>query len=250
MIKIPLSEPPEGIDYHPLKEKGLSPHGVPQLANRSKRSQEEIYNTAFHEAAHAVMCIIKRGELDEVIVNEEADADGRLGSCHYFEADKYMDRVWIALAGPAATSIQLGIGLREAYLSGGQYDFDKAYSELGRVLYPRVPAELRDYIGLDARKYLRVHADGWVPEGVHGQMKRKLTAFTKECVKVDEYVCSWVRWEAEQVRHWLSETSGMLDSVKYLADHLFKVRRMKGKEIIELMSPYYAARQAAGKLAA
>ena len=49
----------------------------------STRTSDQIYNRAFHEAAHAVMCIMKRAPLIEVAVYEEADEERRLGCCYH-----------------------------------------------------------------------------------------------------------------------------------------------------------------------
>lgn len=211
---------------------------------------DEIYHTAFHESAHAVMCIMKGSAVFEVVVNEEADERSRLGYCSYSMTKDHMDGVWILLAGPAATSLFKKIELREAFVQGGSSDFEKARASFGDLIFPSVPAELRQYIGTDVKTYMSLWCDGWVPEGISGQMKRKLTLFTKKCLKADEFVCDWVHREAERVRDWLTTTPGMLDSVRYLADHLAKVRRMESKEIIDLMWPYYQAQQESGKLAA
>jgi hypothetical protein len=100
------------------------------------------------------MCILKNVPVSELVVHEKCDDAGRLGYCEHYKTSNFMDRVWIALAGPACDAITQGIMLSEAFMYGGASDFDTAHAELGKLVYPRVPTELVEHVGVDIPSYL------------------------------------------------------------------------------------------------
>lgn len=203
-----------------------------------------IHTTAFHEAAHGVMAMMKRCRVAELVVYDEP-REGVLGCCRHEAASHWMDKVWILLAGPVADTINRNIEIREAFFDGGLSDFEQARATFGKLLYPRIPDEFKGHIGDDVSTYLTLACDGWVPEEVRGQCKRRLTLFTNKCLKVDQYICSWIYDEADRVREFMINTPMLLDGVKHLAESLAKARHMTGKTMIDLLNKHYDESQKA-----
>lgn len=204
----------------------------------------DVYGTAFHEAAHAVMAMMKGAMVYEIAVLDEPDERGRGGYCTVEKTGSLLRDVWVYLAGPAADTIHRKIGFLDTFLFHGSLDFDMAKSEFAKLLMPRVPVELRDYIGDDTEDYLSAAFDGWVPEGTRGQTKRKLTVFTKKCLEIDARITSQIYEEARQVRELVS-TKALLDGVTHLANQLAAVRKMTGHEMVQVLKNFYEERKAA-----
>jgi hypothetical protein len=197
-----------------------------------------IHTTAFHEAAHAVMAMMKRCWVSELVVYDEP-REGVLGCCWRTPASHWMDDVWVHLAGPVADTINCNIEIREAFFKGGQSDFEKARARFGKLLYPRIPDELRDHIGEDVGTFLTLVCDGWVPEGLRGQCKRRFTLFANKCLEVDHHICSWIYDEAKRVREFMIDTPWFLEGVRHLADHLAEARHVTGEVMKDLLIKHY-----------
>lgn len=201
----------------------------------------KINNTSLHEAAHAVMCIFRGVQVLEVSVFEEPDQEGRFGECVHHSTDNYLDRVWIALAGPVFDALYQKVTVLEAFMLGGFYDFEHAFEQYGKFLYPKVPAELVEHIGNDAKAHLEsVYAECGV-DHLRGQMKRKLTIFTRHCMEAEDFIKGQVYEEAARVKDFILTQPGVFEAIELLADRLAVVREMSGREVIEYLRHHFQA---------
>jgi hypothetical protein len=210
-----------------------------------KTINSNVQDTAFHEAAHATMAMMRGAMVYELAILDEPDELGRQGYCIFEKTGSFMRDAWIILAGPAADTINSKVSFLDAFLSGGSMDYEMVRSKFAKLQMPKIPQELRVYIGDDLEDYLNAAFHGWVPTNIRGQMKRKLTLFTKKCFEIEGDITTQIYEEAEKVRDFMINTKRLLEGVTHLAGHLVNVRKMTGIEMINVLKTFYDERNVA-----
>ncbi|MCM5560064.1 M50 family metallopeptidase [Pleomorphomonas sp. JP5] len=192
--------------------------------------------TAYHEAAHAVMAFLKGCYIHRVEVFERP-SQGMLGICVHSRAKYWHDSVWIALAGPVMDSIRNSWTLDQAVQCGGADDYYKVWQEYERLLAPRPKPEIREWIpeSPDERsEIVHWYLEGWRPDDVHGQLKRKLTLYVKEYARTWEYIKELIIGDVEFVKREITENLVFVGLINAVASELIKRRKLRHNDIISI----------------
>lgn len=207
-----------------------------RMASPMKMTTSEVYEIAHHEAAHCMMCIMKHCSVAEVAVYDPPQNE-YLGVCLLRKPKYWRDSVWISLAGPIADSIRTGRPEHLFYSTCGSYDFDVAEKAICEWLLPKVPDDLKSLVGDDASAYLQLAMDDWRPQ-VKGQLKRKVTLYTKKLFQAHEFAMEILHSEAKQVRKFMLETPGFLETVDFIAIELAEKRSLATQDLIALLRQF------------
>lgn len=206
------------------------------MSKAINRDLPPFEETAYHEAAHAVMSLMKGIYVHSVEIYDSV-TNGLAGCCIISQSDNLKGYVSAMLAGPAMDSIYKSEPMHFSYFSGGSRDFEMAFEACQAVLAPRppqeisglVPSELSDIRGMAQDIY-----DGWRPEGIHGRVKRKLTMYLKRYAESLDYIQEYVHSEATLVRNELCSSEIGRVFIPAVAKCLLAERRLTQEDLVKI----------------
>lgn len=206
--------------------------------NASKNKDEERRITAYHEAAHAVMCIWKNVPVFEVEVFDKPREDRAIGVCRSSEPKSWRDTVWISLAGPVMDAIQLE---RPFFLNdapGCRSDIEAAWGAYLSVLAPRPPVVLSKWLPTEVCSNLTTLVDayefeGWRPEGLSGQLKRKMTMYCRKYGEALDFIHERLQDESASIIRFMRDTPAFMKCVTEIAERLLRKSKLTCEEIYE-----------------
>ena len=129
----------------------------------------EVYETAVHEAAHAVMAFYEGEKVNRLEILDEPTEAGLLAFCRFTQQSKAFSgpvRIW--LSGPCMSAIHEKTPLVTQLVFGGFQDFEDAKNI---VLEALAPTPLR--FGLDAQQ-VEPFDDEWLYEIAEGHWPKKM----------------------------------------------------------------------------
>lgn len=193
---------------------------------------------AYHEAAHAVMCIWRNVPVSMVEILDEPTEEGAIGLCYHKKPKDWLDTVRICLAGPVMDAIKSKRPFSLHDAPGGRSDIDEAWQAYVSALAPRPPVALHDWLPSEAGADLTFLVDaytieGWRPEGVSGQLKRKMTLFCKRYDDALDFIHALIGDETTSLIRFMNETPAFMACVKAVADRMLEKSRLTSSEIYE-----------------
>ncbi|PIO98278.1 hypothetical protein [Pleomorphomonas carboxyditropha] len=173
-----------------------------------------------------------------VEILDEPTEDGAIGLCYHYKPGDWLDTVRICLAGPVMDALK---SRRPFYLNdapGGGSDIDQAWQAYVSALAPRPPVALQEWLPAEAGADLTSLVDaytieGWRPEGLSGQLKRKMTLFCNKYEDALEFIHVLIGQETTSLIRFMNETPAFMTCVTVVADQLLEKSRLTSTEIYE-----------------
>lgn len=204
----------------------------------STRGHYDRRATAHHEAAHAVMCIWRNVPVSTVEIFDEPTEDGAIGLCWHAKPSDWLDTVRICLAGPVMDALKSKRPFSLNDAPGGGSDIDKAWQAYVSALAPHPPVALQEWLPAEAGADLTFLVDaytteGWRPEGVSGQLKRRMTLFCKKYDDAMDFIHALISDETTSLIRFMNETPTFMTCVTAVADRLLEKSKLTSSEIYE-----------------
>jgi hypothetical protein len=206
------------------------------MSKAINRDLPPFEETAYHEAAHAVMSLMKGIYVHSVEIYDSV-TNGLAGCCIISQSENLKGYVSAMLAGPAMDSIHKSEPMHVSYFSVGSRDFEMAFEACQAVLAPRPPQEIRGLVPSelsDIRGMAQDIYDGWRPEGIHGQAKRKLTMYLKRYAESLNFIQEYVHSEASIVRNEICDSEIGSVFIPAVAKSLLSERKLTQKDLIKI----------------
>lgn len=214
----------------------ISISGATDMLDKLMNAPYSINDTAHHEAAHAVMCLMTGCYVERVKIYSEPK-DGYLGRCLCEMTSDWKKNVWVYLAGPAMDSIRTSAPMFVSYIRGGGEDFDQALDLFHTALLPRPEAGIREFVPLN-RDVLDLMAED-VLEGrelanVPANVRRKVAVYLEQYAAAVDSVHDLIHAEAETVRQTLLDNKCFQTFIPAVANALLEKRQLTHADLIKI----------------
>lgn len=212
----------------------------------------ERYEIAIHEAAHAVMAILKFRLVYEIAILDNPDQGDLVGKCVIESGNNVFDEIAINLAAPIATALHKGLD-QTGYLDLVSLgDYFTCHDLLVRLALSKVPCELVSLLGTDdpSNAAFKIR-EGRHLCGVTGSSRRKLKRSCQRFLKD-------IRWssrratevldeEEKEVWDYIENHSSFMILTYALADELYAKGKLDACEILECIKPIVEERRGVAK---
>ena len=212
----------------------------------------ERYEIAIHEAAHAVMAILKFRLVYEIAIVDNPDEDDLVGECVIESGNNVFDEIAINLAGAIATALHKGLD-RSCYLDLVSLgDYLTCHDLLAGLARPKVPCELVSLLGTDdpSNAAFKIR-EGRHLYGVTGPTRRKLKRscqrFLKDIRWASRRATEVLAQEEKEVWDYIENHSSFMILTYALADELYAKGKLDACEILECIKPIVEERCAAAQ---